>query len=323
MSIFFFWQEYSPKGYKIVGKKEIMRNVAVEGKNIWHLCTPGESSGILFGTEADYTYGMNMVGVSAAKFFGKIGIYTFQLMSNHLHFVIEGEPDDIEEFFNDLKLRLRRYLLKQERAYDINQISHNSILVKDENYLKNLIAYVNRNGYLVNKNMTQFSYPWGANRYFFFPLAEIEPKIYLSKMANRTKMDMFHTRDINFPEHFYLTNGYISPYCYCKIKQAEGLYMNAHHYSSLVSRRVESFLDIAAEIGDTITYSDEEMYISVFHHIKKQFDKSSIQTLSKTEKLQVAKVMHYEYNSSNKQISRILRLDIEAIDALFPKRVKS
>ena len=307
---------------KLSGKK-IMRNVAVEGKKIWHLCTPGESSGILFRAEADYIYGMNMVGVSAARFFGKIGIYTFQLMSNHLHFVIEGEPDDIEEFFNDLKLRLRRYLLKQERAYDINQISHNSILVKDESYLKNLIAYVNRNGYLVNKNMTQFSYPWGANRYFFFPLAEIESKAYLSKMANRIKMDMFHTRDINFPEHFYLTNGYISPYCYCKIKQAEDLYMNAHHYSSLVSRRVESFLDIAAEIGDTIAYSDEEMYVSVFHHIKKQFDKSSIQTLSKTEKLQVAKVMHYEYNSSNKQISRILRLDIEAIDALFPQRAKS
>ena len=304
-------------------EKVNMRNVAAEEKKIWHLCTPGESSGILFRVEEDYIYGMNMIGVSAAKFFGKIRIYTFQLMSNHLHFVIDGEQNDIEEFFYDFILRLRRYMLKQARAYDINQISHSIIPVKDENYLKNLIAYVNRNGYLVNKNMTQFSYPWGANRYFFFPLAEIEPKIYLSKMANRKKMEMFHTREINFPDHFYLTNGYISPNCYCQIKQAEELYMNAHHYSSLVSRRVESFVDIAAEIGDTITYSDEEMYVSIFHHIKKQFDKSSIQSLSKMEKLQVAKIMHYEYNSSNKQISRILRLDIEAIDALFPQRAKS
>ena len=296
-----------------------MRDFTVDARKVWHLCTPGESSGILFRTEEDYVYGMNMVGVSAAKFWGKVGIYTFQLMSNHMHFVVEGESVDIEKFFNDLKLRLRRYLLKQNRGYDINNISHNTIPVKDENYLKNLIAYVNRNGYLVNKNMTVFSYPWGANRYFFFPLGEVESKTFLSRLASRTKMEIFHTRDIIFPECFYLTNGYISPYCYCKIREAEELYMHAHNYSSLVSRRVESFLDIAAEIGDTIAYSDEEMYVSIFHHIKKQFDKTNIQTLSKTEKLQVARHMHYEYNSSNKQISRILRMDIEALNSLFPQ----
>ena len=308
---------------KLQIKMLMMRGFTNEARQIWHLCTSGESSGILFRSEEDYIYGMNMVGITAAKFWDKVGIYTFQLMSNHLHFVIEGERNDVEQFFNDLKLRLRRYLLKQERCYDINKISHNLIPVKDDSYLKNLIAYVNRNGYLVNKNMTQFSYPWGANRYFFFPLGEIEPKTFLSSIANRTKMDMFHTREINFPESFYLTGGYISPNCYCKISQAEELFINAHQYSSLVSRRVESFRDIAAEIGDTITYTDEEMYVAVFQHIKKQFDKTGIQSLSKTEKLLVAKVMHYEYNSSNKQICRILKVDIESVNALFPQSSKS
>ena len=300
-----------------------MKDYTKDARQIWHLCTPGESSGILFRSEEDYIYGMNMVGISTAKFWDKVGIFTFQLMSNHLHFVIEGKLNDVELFFNDLKLRLRRYLLKQERGYDINRISHSLIPVKDESYLKNLIAYVNRNGYLVNKNMTQFSYPWGANRYFFFPLGEIEPKTFLNKVANRTKMDMFHTREINFPENFYLTRGYISPNCYCKIGQAQELFINAHQYSSLVSRRVESFKDIAADIGDTITYTDEEMYVAVFQLIKKQFDKSGIQSLTKTEKLMVAKIMHYEYNSSNKQICRILKLDSDAVNALFPKGSKS
>lgn len=290
---------------------------------IWHLCTPGESSGIIFRNEEDYIYGMNMVGICAAKFWDKVGIYTFQLMSNHMHFVIEGELNDVELFFNDLKSRLKRYLLKQERSYDINKISHNLIRVKDESYLKNVIAYVNRNGYLVNKNMTQFSYPWGANRYYFFPLGKIEPKTFLSKIANRRKMELFHTRETYFPECFYLTGGYISPNCYCKIELAEELFINAHQYSSLVSRRVESFKDIAAEIGDTITYTDEEMYVAVFQHIKKQFDKTGIQILSKTEKLTVAKIMHYEYNSSNKQICRILKVDIESVNALFPQSSKS
>lgn len=261
---------------------------------------------------------MNAVGISAAKFLNIIRIYTFQLMSNHLHFVVEGTFTNVETFFYDLISRLRRYLLKQCRLYDIDKISHNIIPVTDEFYLRNLIVYVNRNGYLTNKEMTYFSYPWGANRYYFFPLCDIEPKVFLSKIAKRAKMEMFHTKDISFPENFYLTGGYISPSCYCKIKEAEDFYRNAHHYTSLISRRVESFTSIAAEIGDTITYTDEEMFVSVFHYIKKQFDKTSIQTLTSSEKIATARVMHYEYNSSSKQISRILKISTESVNALFP-----
>ena len=40
--------------------------------------------------------------------------------------------------------------------------------------------------------------------------------------------------------------------------------------------------------------------------------------LNTVEKIEVAKNMHFEYNASNKQISRILKLDVTAVNALFP-----
>ncbi len=90
-----------------------------ETEQFWHLCTPGDSSGILFRTNEDYVYGMNMVGVTAGKFMDKVDIFTFQLMSNHFHFVLRGSKENVTDFYNDLIQRLRRYLLKQHRIFDI------------------------------------------------------------------------------------------------------------------------------------------------------------------------------------------------------------
>lgn len=289
-----------------------------EAEQFWHLCTPGDSSGILFRTNEDYVYGMNMVGVTAGKFMDKVDIFTFQLMSNHFHFVLRGSKENVTDFYNDLILRLRRYLLKQHRIFDIKNITFSVYLVKDLGYMRNLIAYVNRNGYLVNRYYTPFSYPWGANSYYFSYLGGMESRFTLHKTPSRTRMEMFHTRDICFPDNYYLTNGYISPYCYCRIESGEKLFKDAHHYFSLVSRRVETFSDIARDIGDTITYTDEEMFVAAIHLIRKKYDKDSITALSKIEKIEVAKNMHFEYNASNKQISRILKLDITAVNALFP-----
>lgn len=289
----------------------------MENYGIWHLCTPGDSSGILFRTREDYIYGMNMVGIAAAKFMDRVAVYTFQLMSNHLHFVIEGNKDNAQAFYHDLIQRLRRYLIRQNREFEIHNIRYSIFKVNDIGYLRNLIAYVNRNGYLINKNETPFSYQWGANGYYFTLLGEMENRTPLTRISIRRKMEMFHTRDVIFPDNYYLTNGYISPWCYCKIESGESIYKNGHHYFSLVSRRVETFSDIAREIGDTITYTDEEMYVAAIHNIHKQYDKQNIQSLTKTEKLELAKHLHFEYNATNKQIGRLLKLDITVLNALF------
>ena len=130
---------------------------------------------------------------------------------------------------------------------------------------------------------------------------------------------MFHTRDVDFPDDYYMTGGYISPDCYCNISGCESLFKNAHHYFSLISRRVESFADIAREIGDTISYTDEEMILVSLNYSNKKFGKSNLNVLDKNEKVELAKEMHFNYNSSVKQIHRILKIDMAVLNTLFPK----
>ena len=62
----------------------------------WHLFTPGDLSGVLFREKEDYVYGMNLVALCAGKFWESIRLYTFQIMSNHFHFVLSGEKFQVE-----------------------------------------------------------------------------------------------------------------------------------------------------------------------------------------------------------------------------------
>ena len=41
--------------------------------------------------------------------------------------------------------------------------------------------------------------------------------------------------------------------------------------------------------------------------------------LPKDAKLEIAKILHYDYNAGNKQIQRMLSLDTLVVNALFPR----
>lgn len=285
---------------------------------VWHVCTPGENQCVLFRDSGDYRCGMNIVGVTAAEFVGSVDVLTFELMSNHVHFVLRGDKTSVENFFAYFYRKLRRLFIRQERLSDIRNFIAEYYIVDSEHYLRSLIAYVNRNGYVANVNKILFSYEWGANRYFFTDIKSIESKVLLSTFSKNRKEEFFHTKDISFPDNYYLTNGYISPASYCKIEECESLYKSAHHYFSVVSKNVESFKDIAQIAGDKIFYTDEEIFSSCVHFAKKHFDKQKITMLDSNEKIELAKHLKFNFNASLKQISRLLKIEDTILNMLFP-----
>ena len=89
-------------------------------------------------------------------------------------------------------------------------------------------------------------------------------------------------------------------------------------YFNLVSRQVESYSQIAKELGDSVFYTDEEMYSAIYSHCAKKYDVKNLTLLGRDDKIEVAKMMKYDYNASNSQIMRILKLDERILDELFP-----
>ena len=114
-------------------------------------------------------------------------------------------------------------------------------------------------------------------------------------------------------------DGYISPLCYCRVQEAESIFINNRQYFYLISKNIESQKEIAKLIGENIFYTDYDLFDIIASVCRKDFGGRNSSELKPEEKLSIARTLHYEYNAGNKQISRLLKIPVEAISSMFPR----
>jgi REP element-mobilizing transposase RayT len=284
---------------------------------IWHLCTPGEFVGVIFKDRDDYVFGMNLVALCAANFSTQLKILTFQIMSNHLHFVIECEEPVIGEFFAFLKKRLQRYLANSGHLGSLSGFIPNYFRINELRYLQNVIVYVNRNGYVARHDCTPYTYPWGAGIAIFNSTTRLLPSTRYSKLTVRQKRDICKSKDIDLPGDLLVYGSVILPSSYCALQKTEQFFRSPHHYFSLLSKNWEAYSEIAKRLGETMIITDEEMYGAVSALSAKEFGIKNPRLLAANSKIELARRMKTEFYASPKQIRNILKLDQGVIDELF------
>jgi hypothetical protein len=286
----------------------------------WHLCTPGHLTEILFTTDEEFGFGMNLMGICADRF-PWLKIYTFELMNNHLHCILSGGRKDCEDLFEMYHARLQRYLVITGREADLSAFKASLLNIPDMQALRNEIVYINRNGYLVKSSFTPYSYLWGAGYLYFNPIYELIPSTAFNSLTLRDKRNICRSRDVAMSERIRVFNNIILPSSFCCIKEGEHFFRDAHHYFNLLSKNFEAYSEIAKKLKDSVFLSDEEMYSAVQSMCLKGYNLSKPVLLPSAAKIDIAKKMHYDYNASNKQIQRILKIDAGIIESLFPKRM--
>lgn len=281
----------------------------------WHLYTP-ENHPVILTCEADFKAAMTILAICAISF-PNIRILTFQWMSNHLHITVAGPEEDISLMFDMLKRYLGKYLNAKGVSSSLKDWKHTLRRIGSLKDLRNVIAYNNRNGFLVNPDSTPFTYPWGANSCFFSHDAHRERCDTRKTIHVRSIRDVFHTHKLDGYAGLPFYNGYIPPASFCDIKSAEGVFRDARHYFSLVSRNLESMKAIAKEIGESVFYTDDDLYSAVCEICRKKYDASQPAVLSAQAKMEVARIMYFEYNAGAKQISRILKVDNSVLRSIL------
>ena len=281
-----------------------------------HLCTPGDAVAQLFEEEADFCFAMNLVALCTHMTPG-FNVITFEVMRNHLHLVGEGTVERGQEWFTNFRRRLIRYNQSVGKVQDLNAFRAELFPINDLSFLRNTIAYVNRNGYVVHPNYTPFTYPWGANRFFFNRDACLRADGVYGDLTFRQKRDLFFSHTLDYPAHHALVDGYLSPAAYCQLDLGEGMFRDARHYFSLVSRNVEAYRVIAKLLGDSVFYTDDELFLIVRQISRDRHGVARPETLPMDAKLEMARLLHFDYKAGNKQIQRMLRLEERTVSALF------
>ena len=179
----------------------------------WHAYTNGKETPLIFLTMEDFVFTMNAIALTVAV--TRIQIIAFEIMGNHLHFVISASKDDALIFWKELRRRLaRHYPAFKDMPIGLKQLETLSAL-------RNNIVYVNRNGYVADSAYTPFSYPWGTGRYYFLDQPEGVP---LSTILYDNRRNMFRTRTPDIPLQWKAKNGYVLPSEFCAVRFGMALF---------------------------------------------------------------------------------------------------
>ncbi len=309
----------------IVMKSEFLyREMECEGSflqkgQFWHLFTPGNCQEIIFKNDDDFKFGMTSSAMSLTDVVASgrpLKLYAFALMSNHVHNLLCGSEEDCNEYFNLWKSRLLRYFAGK---VDLSKFNCQLIPVETLKSFRYEVAYINRNGFVHNKKEIPFSYEWSSGRYHFNPVTREIPLTGIKNLNCREKKTLFKSRMSNLYDSLMTSKGYISPLSFCEIEDGEDLYNSPHQYFNLLYKSVEEHSLIAKRIGDSIFLNDNEMLSIVYKRSKDLYKVDDPKLLKPDDKVEMAKFMHHEYNASNGQIQRMLKIDKYIVESLFPK----
>ena len=306
------------KNFTFADKELLCQKTFDEHGPYWHIATPGTSTEILFTNNDEYKFGMSLVAESACV--TGINVFSFSVMSNHLHNLCEAlQKQQCVDFLEHYSRRLKRFAALNGRALDLKDFVCEPKAVMSLQSLRNNIAYIDRNGYVVNSGHTPFSYPWGTGFLYFGYSPALIPSTPFSSLTIREKRTLLRSRDISLPDSLTVRNGFIAPESFVDWRTGRAFFRDAHQYFNQLSKNREAYAEFAAIYGDQVVLTDEEMFSAAFSMASDDYRVEKLADLSKDQRIAIARKMHFEYRAGNAQIFRILKLDRTLLQELFPE----
>lgn len=298
-------------------KERICESIFISNGPYWHLYTDGTRMQNIFCCEEDFKTGMWCLATSL-HLCKDVRALTFELMANHIHLIIAGQRDNCVETFDLFAARLKHVFSKIKKAIDWSQFKMDILPIENLQALRNEIIYVNRNAFVANPTYTPYSYPWGGGCAYFTPWHQLLKISHLGKMAVLRQRELLHTRDVApFANLIEVgTMPFISSFC--DIRLGESLFRDARSYFNSLTRNAEAFSQIASRLKDSIFLTDEELYAAMCSFISKEYSVKTPTELSSQQKIDTARHLHFNYNASNQQLRRMLRMDLAILEELFP-----
>ena len=270
----------------------------------------------IFRSDDGFREGMIALAVSAVLF-GKAELITFELMNNHVHLIMRGAKEDCIESFEIFKRRLRRHLRYSDQSVDWKRFEPGILKIESLKSLRNEIIYVNRNAYVAHQNHTPFSYHWGGWAFFSPVIYQLPVKDIAEIKVSRVR-ELTHYRDINDLARLKFVGDVPFIPSFCRVDIGQSMFHSARSYFGLLTRNAEAFSQIASRLKDSVFLTDDEMFLVAVKTSEDRFS-TKIALLTPEQKIQLARILHFDYNASNSQLRRILKLEMSVLNELFPQ----
>ena len=283
----------------------------------WLISTAHLEDRLLFKDSEDFKVGMNYVAVQAHK--AGINVLAFILMSNHAHFVAEGDYAHIESFVNGIKGKFARYYWTK---YGVSELLRRNnvdirLLPQGGEALEKAIAYVQMNCVAANICAHPVEYSWGTGG-TFFSLSEKSGKS-LGAYSARARIKLLHTK-ADLPESWIIyDDGYISPASYVSKEYVETIFRTPKRMNFFLQNSSKAKQRL--EMGETClpAFSDQTIIAALPELCKSLFQNPDVKALNEDQMAELLRQIRFRFSSNVNQLARVTGLTYERAAELLDR----
>ncbi len=293
-------------------------------RNCWHFSTDGDAVDSIFRDEEDFIDGMNRVYVVLQSF--HVIILAFALMDTHVHFVLYGDLDECNRFLHEYIRRTSMafsHKYGEDGKFENLPIDHQS--VDNDLYLKDVICYDLRNPVVAGIPYHWFDYPWSSGA-LYFRSAEYwsspvwtNPDFFCRDLADlpiRTRRDVLKSDSVTGVEG-RLDGRMIFPGEYVDYRLVEQVFKTHKSFNYFMSKLKESDIDSRGGVISHLSIPMREMRQHRDEILGQKYPGSNMRSLDTTQRIILAKMLRSRYNSSIKQITRLVGLVYDEVKDLI------
>lgn len=287
-----------------------------DAPSMFHLYTKPLETDTLFYLQQERKVALNYIAI--ARYKSGCSLLAYSIMTNHFHFILMGKREQVLDFYELFIQLFRNYLSHHGRAFKPGSLEPGITPIENLKQLRNEIAYVIRNAFVVDPNVNVFADPWSTGHLYFNPLLE-QGGIPASSLKGRGLREFTKSRMITkIDQMIYVKDGVAQAWSFVDYKKVESFYDNARQFVNSILKNVEAQVETALRYGEDPALNDEEMWPIVFTLCREKFRAEKPTLLELTDKKQLALVLKNKYHSSNKQLARLTGLSLKDVDAMFP-----
>ena len=286
----------------------------------FHLYTSPLESDFFFQNDQERGLALNLMAI--AKMASDCKLLAYSIMTNHFHFILSGQEEEVLSFFERYKLLLDNYFSRHGKPGIMRSVKAGITAINDLRQLRTEIAYVIRNAFVARPEVNVFADPWSSGFLYFNPLL-VKDGVSASSLKGRSLREFACSRTITeLDARIYVKDGVAQPWSFVDYEYTMSFYDNARQFVFSVLRSVEAQVETSLKYGDDPAVCDEELFPLVMDLSRKTFQEAGVFQLNARQKKELAVLVKNKYHSSNKQLARVIKIPLSEVDAMFPLRAK-
>jgi len=291
-----------------------------ESGPFYHLYTNPLETGLIFQEEEERKMALTFMAITVRE--AGVVLLAYAIMSNHFHFIIQGEKMDALTFFRLLRRRMMNYLSRKGRPGVLDPVHADMTTITSLKQFRDEVAYVIRNPYVVRVDVNPLAWPWCSGFLYFNPMLSDYASRPASELTYREKRGITRSSNSGLDSSFCVREGAIAPESFVDYRLVESLFPNARKFTWWVFKNVEAQVEVASRLNESPNMTDDDLFRITKQLCRTEFNCDDVTHLTERQRRELAVLLKNKWGASNGQAARLSRLDLHLVNAMFPLTAK-